>query len=154
MSPMLGSLRWWVPLGLVLLWAASLPLPALEPAGGPALTGFDALTRGWRAADVGVYSWYANPAFLLAAAAAALGALRTAAVLAGVGLLLALTSFAAVPLARSGGLTAAPPLGFGPGFYLWLAAQAGLALWCPAAPRLAAYRATAQKFPVPVENRD
>lgn len=153
MGSRFGSLRWWVPIGCAMLWASSLALPAIAPRNGEVLTGFDALLRGWRAAEAGVYSWYANPLFVLATIASVFGRFRTAAVLAGLGLLLALTSFAASALARNSGIPA-PELGFGPGFYLWLAAQTGLLLWCSTVLGLHDYGAAGNKFPLPGKNRD
>lgn len=153
MAPTFGMLRWWIPIGCATLWAFSLALPAIAPGGGQGLTGLDALLKGWQAAQAGVYSWYANPLFVLASIASVFGRFRTAAVLAGVGVLLALTSFAASALARSRGIPA-PELGLGPGFYLWLAAQLGLLLWCSAAPGLKAHGAAGNKFPLPGKNRD
>lgn len=153
MTPTFGMLRWWVPIGCATLWVLSLALPAIAPSNGQVLTGLDALLRGWQAAQAGVYSWYANPLFVLASIASVLGRFRTASVLGGVGLLLALTSFAASALARNRGIPA-PELGFGPGLYLWLAAQLGLLLWCLAALGPQAHGAAGNKFPLPGKNRD
>jgi hypothetical protein len=153
MARWFGLLRWCVPIGCATLWAASLALPAISPSNGQVLTGFDALVKGWQGAQAGVYSWFANPLFVFASIASVFGRFRTAAVLAGFAVLLALTSFAASALARNRGIPA-PELGFGPGFYLWLAAQAGLALWCAAALGLHGHGAGGKKFPLPGENRD
>ena len=76
-----------------------------------------------------MYAWYANPLFAAAVALALLGAHRSAGVASGLGLVLALTSFAAPGLARNNG-AAAPDLSFEIGFYLWLTAQFAMFLWC------------------------
>lgn len=132
------------------LWAASLTLPAVEAAGGPTLDGLDMLRRGWQALSSGVPSWYANPAFLLASVAALLGSSKPAAVLAGVSLVLALTTFAAPELAARSGRSV-PDVCWRIGFYLWLAAQLGLLLsaWV-----FAARGAVQKNFPGPGSFRD
>jgi hypothetical protein len=112
-----------------LVWIVSLLLPAVRLSGGPALDGFDVLRDGWQAQRAGVYGWYANPAFLAALIASAAGWRRTAAAIAGVGLVLALSSFAADGTIRDAGL-AAPASTFAIGFYSWLAAHAALCVWC------------------------
>src|SRR5690606_41605813 len=62
---------------IVLLWAASLALPALA-AGGRAFTGWEMLVDGWQGLSRGVYAWLANPLFI-AASIAALAARHVAA---------------------------------------------------------------------------
>lgn len=124
-----ASARWAICAVLAVLWAASLGLPAIRVAGGPELDGLDVLVQGWRGASVGVFAWYSNPLFAVALLAAVLRWPRAAGVASGVGLVLALTSFAASSLAQSTG-GAAPELAFGIGFYLWLLPQAVLCGWC------------------------
>jgi hypothetical protein len=102
----------------------SLLLPAIDPAAGPALSGWDVLTRGWRGTSSGVLSWWANPALALALIAMWLRPGRSAAVLACVALLLALSSFIASVTAGWFGARV-PDFGFGTGFYVWLAAHFG-----------------------------
>lgn len=114
------------------LWSVSLLLPAVNVTGGPTLSGAAMLVQGWQAIGSGVPSWYANPIFLLATIAALLAKPRIAGVLTGIGLTLALTSFAAPELARSNGSNV-PGLVWQAGFYCWLIAQAGLLVWCCAA---------------------
>lgn len=113
-------------------WLTALFLPAVRIIGGPPIGGLELLERGWLGAASGVFAWYANPLFVLAMALAAAGAYAAAGSIAGVGLVLALTSFAAVDVARQAG-AAVPDLYFEPGFYLWLAACFALPAWCWAA---------------------
>jgi len=110
------------------VWLASLALPALRIAGAPEMSGFDVLRQGWQGARAGVFSWYANPLWLFALLASLFGYFRTAGVLSGFAIVLALTSFAAQGLAANSG-TAVPELSLAFGFYLWLAAQFGLFVW-------------------------
>lgn len=134
-------------------WLLSLALPAVAVRGGPALDGLDMLRQGWGALSSGVPSWYANPVFLLACAAALAGRAKLAGVLAGVALLLALTSFAAPELAAAGGRNLVA-VAWQVGFYVWLAAHAGLLLaaWSMAAAHL---RDAAEKnLPRPGSFRD
>ncbi len=111
--------------GIAAAWLASLALPAIHLPSGAAYDGAELLRRAWAAPRAGVYAWYANPLFVAASVAAVLRWLRAAGVLSGVALVLALTSFAARPLARASGV-AVPDWSFGAGFYLWLAALAAL----------------------------
>ena len=106
-------------------WLVSLALPAVYLPSGTAYGGLELLRRAWAAPQAGILAWYANPLFVCAVSLGALGWLRTAGVLSGVALVLALTSFAAEPLARASG-AAVPALTWGIGFYLWLAALASL----------------------------
>ena len=108
------------------LWLASLPLPAVEVAGGAEFSGARVLAQGWRAAENGVLAWFANPCFLLSLVLGVLGRLKLACWLGGIALVLALTSFGAGAIARSSGASV-PDLSFGPGFYLWLLT---LLVWC------------------------
>jgi hypothetical protein len=114
---------------LVVVWLASLPLPAIEVVRGPTLDGFDVLERGWRGTADGVVSWWANPAFAMALIALWLGRLRLATVLALLASLLALSSFAAALVAGWTGRTV-PDFRLGWGFYVWLVACIGLAATC------------------------
>lgn len=114
---------------LVASWAAALALPAVRVGGGPTLRGFDVLTRGWQGFDFGVYAWSANPLFLFAALLCGLRFHALAGVVAGVGCVLALTSFAAAGIAESAG-RAVPSFAFQSGFYLWLASQFALLVYC------------------------
>lgn len=111
------------------LWVAALFLPAIAVPSGPTLSGLDALGRGWRAVDAGVYAWLANPLFLAAAVAFWLRGYALAGSLSGLGAVLALTSFAAADLAREAGAPA-PAMALAAGFYLWLGAQFGLLVAC------------------------
>lgn len=114
---------------LVVLWAAALALPAIRVRGGPTLRGFDVLIRGWQAFDSGVYAWSANPLFLAAALLCAFRLHRTAGVVAGIGCVLALTSFGSAGIAASAG-NRVPSFAFQSGFYLWLASQFALLVCC------------------------
>jgi len=122
------AVRWAMLATIVALWAASLALPAVRVAGGPDLDGFDILRQGWQGARAGVFAWYANPLFVVAVGMGLFAWQRCAGVIAGLALVLALTSFAASELAQGSGI-AATTLSFDFGFYLWLAAQLGLLLW-------------------------
>jgi hypothetical protein len=75
-----------------------------------------------------VFAWYANPVFLLALACAGAGRARAAGVLAGVAVLLALTSLAVEELARDSGMGIAP-VSFEVGFYVWIATLLALLAW-------------------------
>lgn len=113
-------------------WLTSMFLPAIRIVGGPPIKGLELLLRGWQATGSGVLAWYANPLFVLAMALAAAGWYAVAGSLAGVALVLALTSFAAAAVARAAGAPV-PQLYFEPGFYLWLFACFALPAWCWAA---------------------
>lgn len=113
-------------------WLAALFVPALRIVGGPPVGGLELLERGWQAAGSGVLAWYANPLFVIAMGLAAAGAYVAAGSLSSLGLVLALTSFSAVSIARAAGAPV-PELYFEPGFYLWLLACFALPCWCWAA---------------------
>jgi len=110
---------------LLAVWAAALLMPAVVVQGGQAFNGFAVLSRGWQGFDAGVYAWLANPLFLIALVLCWLRFYEFAGILAGVGSVLALTSFAAAGIARDAG-AAVPDLSLSAGFYLWLLAQLGL----------------------------
>ena len=114
---------------IVVLWVVSLALPAVRAGAAPALTGLDVLLRGWRAFEFGVYAWFANPAFLTAVVLGGMRRYAAASVLAGVGCVLALTSFAAGGIAASAG-TPVPEPAMLAGFYGWLASQFALLACC------------------------
>jgi hypothetical protein len=112
--------RWLVAGGFV-LWFVSLALPAIVGSGFPAFSGLDVLRQGAGAFRDGVVAWYANPALLVAFAACWLRWYRTAASIALVGLLLAVSSFGAGPMAEASGRSV-PAFSYGAGFYVWLVA--------------------------------
>lgn len=111
-----------------LLWTVSLALPALEARNGPMLDGADLLLRGWQGVSRGIVAWYANPLFIAALAASALGRRVAAAVLALLALALALTSFALEPVLRMS-MNRVPEFTLLGGVYVWLAALLGLAFF-------------------------
>ncbi len=116
---------------LVALWAVSLAAPALRVAGGPMLRGIDVLLQGWQAASHGLVAWYANPLLAAALLLAALGRIAGAAVLSGLALLLALSSFAIGPILALQ-MAHVPAVTLLPGFYAWLAAIIALLAWSTA----------------------
>jgi hypothetical protein len=116
-------------IGIFAVWSVALWLPAVQIGSGTSLRGFEVFVRGWQAFDLGVFSWAANPLFLTAVALCAWRCHRVAGVLAGVGCVLALTSFGAARLAASTG-TSLPPVMLQAGFYAWLASQFALLAWC------------------------
>ncbi len=103
-------------------------LPALQPVGGSMLSGWDVLRTGWRGPTAGVWAWYANPLFVLAAGALLLNWSRVAGVLAGLALVLGLTGFAAAELATASGYRI-PALSFAAGSYLWVGTLFALWVW-------------------------
>jgi hypothetical protein len=117
----------WLAAGALLLFAASLPLPAIDGAGFPAFSGLDVLKQGAGAWRDGVVAWYANPAFVIALIIGFFRRFRTALAVATAGSLLALSSFSAGTIA---GLTgrSVPAFGFSIGFYLWLLAFVALVI--------------------------
>ena len=100
----------YVTLGISLGWVGALFLDALQPEGARPLTGWELLTTGWRAAEAGIWAWFANPLFGLAVCLLLMRRAQAAGAVAGVALVLALSSLA----------TGALALVFGAGFYLWL----------------------------------
>ena len=116
----LGAARGWL-LAAVVLYIASLLLPAVQGPGFPAQSGLDVLRQGASAWRDGVVAWYANPAFWLAVVFGWLKARRTALAFAALSLVLALSSFSAGFVATSTGRSV-PDFGFAAGFYVWLAA--------------------------------
>ena len=107
-------------------WGFSLLLPAVNVVAGPELSGGRLLREGWRIVDYGVVAWFANPLFLASCLLGLWGRPQLATPLAAIALLLALTSFAAVSIARAAGASV-PDISWMPGFYLWLAS---LFAWC------------------------
>lgn len=122
--------RWLILLGAA-LYAVSLFLPAIEGSGFPAQSGMDVLRQGASAWRDGVVAWYANPVLGLALVLGWMRRYRLALAAASLGLLLALSSFTAEPIAESAGRSV-PAFGFAVGFYLWLLAF-GAALAAPLA---------------------
>lgn len=106
-----------------------LGLPALSVSGVGTYSGVDMLFEGWQGVRAGVVAWFANPLFVGAVALAIADYRRAAGSASGIGLVLALTSFAADDLAARNGV-ALPELGFLAGFYAWLAVQLMLLAWC------------------------
>lgn len=121
------SLDRWLTVGALLLFIAALPLPAIDGAGFPAFSGLDVLRQGASAWRDGVVAWYANPVFFVALLVGFLRHHGLALAAAIVGLLLALSSFTAGPMAEGTGRSV-PDFGFAIGFYLWLCAFAALIL--------------------------
>ncbi len=113
---------------LAAVWGASLAVPALQVAGGPLLRGVDVLLEGWKAGSHGVIAWYANPVLAAALLLAALGGDAAAAVLSGLALLLALSSFALEPILALQ-MPRVPAVTLLPGFFVWLAAIVALFVW-------------------------
>lgn len=116
-------------------WAAALALPALQPGEGAPLSGWTLLTNGWRAADAGIWAWFANPLFFCSIAFLLAGRDRVARVLAAPALLLGLSSLVAGPLAARAGYSV-PILSFRAGFWLWLMSLFALCAWTWVAPSL------------------
>ena len=124
-----SAARAWL-LGAVVLYLASLWLPAVQGPGIPTQTGLDMFRQGasdmlrqdagaaWRD---GVVAWFANPALWLALVLAWLKSRRAALAFAALSLVLALSSFSAAFVAASTGRSV-PEFGFAAGFYVWLAA--------------------------------
>lgn len=117
------------PFGAAAVYAAAMALPALAIPGVGTYSGLDVLFEGWQGVRAGVFAWFANPLFIGAVLLALGDYRRTAGSLSGIGLVLALTSFAAVDLAAQNGV-ALPELGYLTGFYVWLGAQLVLVVWC------------------------
>jgi hypothetical protein len=105
------------------LWLLALLLPAIDPRGGRNMPGYEILLSGIKAADFGVFAWFANPLFWIAFACALFQYHRAALVISGLSLFFALQSFAAAPLARRLGAPAVD-IAFDVGFFVWLAAPA------------------------------
>lgn len=116
-------------MAVLIVWLASLALPALQTAGGQSLDGFEMLVRGWTGFRSGVVSWYANPLLVIAVILAWRRRERSALAVSGLALLLALSSFAAGATARWAGVLV-PDFGFRIGFYVWLTAHLGLVATC------------------------
>lgn len=133
------------------IYALALALPAVSAPGAPVYTGFNLLLEGWRGVGGGVFAWFANPLFQAALLLAIADYRRWAGVLAGIGCVLGLTSFAATTLARANGL-ALPELDYAAGFYVWLAAQFALFAWCWAGLGAAGSDSGAKELPARGEN--
>lgn len=117
-----------VAVGISLVWIGAMFPAALQPVGGEPLTGWDLLTTGWRAASAGIWAWFANPLFVCAVCLLLIGRAQAAGVLAGLALVLGISSLASGALAARAGYPV-PPMFFGAGFYLWLTALFSLWLW-------------------------
>jgi hypothetical protein len=120
--------HWSVAAGIVAIWFASLALPAVGIRGGPTLTGLELLMQGWQGASRSVFAWYANPLFALALVLSLLRRRRAAGVVAGVCVVLALTSFAAEDLLRAR-MQSVPDIALRSGFFLWAGALIAFFVW-------------------------
>ena len=118
----------YVTLGISLGWIGALFLDALQPEGARPLTGWELLTTGWRGAEAGIWAWFANPLFGLAVCLLLMRRAQAAGAVAGVALVLALSSLATGALAARAGYVV-PALVFGAGFYLWLVSLCAMWLW-------------------------
>lgn len=116
------------PAAIALVWMLSLALPAIEVSGGPTLSGFELLLRGWEGASRGVFAWFANPLFIGALALTLARRDGAAGVVSTLALALGLTSFATE--AVIGRVQPVPELTLLAGFYVWLAALAALCAFC------------------------
>jgi hypothetical protein len=96
-------------------------MPSIDGPGFPALDGLDVLQQGASGWRDRVIAWYANPAFVAALICCFLGRFKAALAVATAGLLLALSSFTAGPMAESAGRSI-PAFSFAVGFYIWLLA--------------------------------
>ena len=103
-------------------------LDALHPQGARPLTGWELLTTGWRAAEAGIWAWFANPLFGLAVCLLLMRRAQAAGAAAGMALVLALSSLATGALAVRARYVI-PALAFGSGFYLWLVSLFAMWLW-------------------------
>lgn len=111
----------------IVLYIASLYLPAVDGPGFPAQTGRDMLAEGAGAWRDGVVAWYANPALLVAAVLVWFARPRPGFAAAVIALVLALSSYSAAPLAELAGRQV-PAFSFLAGFYLWLGAFVAIGL--------------------------
>lgn len=100
-------------------WLASLALPAIALPGGDAYSGLRILLEGWRSVSLGIPSWCANPALVLALVLSVLQRERSAAVVSGLSLVVAVSSVAAAWFASLNAVTL-PDFQFRSGFFLWL----------------------------------
>ena len=117
-----------VTVGISLGWVGALFLDALHPQGARPLTGWELLTTGWRAAEAGIWAWFANPLFGLAVCLLLMRRAQAAGAAAGMALVLALSSLATGALAVRARYVI-PALAFGSGFYLWLVSLFAMWLW-------------------------
>jgi hypothetical protein len=111
------------------IWVGSLFVPAIKVGTGTSAYGWELLISGWRGWEAGVVAWYANPLFWAALLASARRLDRLALALSGTAALLALTSFTAPGVVSLVTGVSIPKLAFLQGFFLWLAAPAGLWAW-------------------------
>lgn len=111
----------WLILAAAALYAVSLAMPAIEGSGFPAFTGLDVLRQGAAAWREGIVAWYANPLFVAAIITCWLRLYRFGLAAAGIGLLLALSSFSAEWAAENSGRSV-PAFRFAVGFYVWIGA--------------------------------
>ena len=102
-----------------LAWLGSLSLPAIASSGGTGYTGLRVLLEGWRTLALGIPSWCANPAFIIAWGLLVAQRVRAAAVMSGLSLMLAASSIAAPTFAGMAGNTL-PQFEFRLGFFLWI----------------------------------
>jgi len=120
------SRDWPLLLGIALVWAASLALPALA-AGGRVFVGLEMLLDGWQGLERGVYAWLANPLFVAALVCALLARNVIAAGLSIAALVLGGTSIFVESALRER-MTSVPEIELRVGFYLWMVALAALCL--------------------------
>lgn len=106
----------------IVLWVASLFLPAAELNGTMRLFGYRVFMIGIDALSAGMPGWLANPLLIAAVVAGLLHRLMLATALAAAALVLSLFSFNAPTLARARGLPI-DEVSFEVGFFLWLAAS-------------------------------
>lgn len=116
------------PFVVAAVFAVAMTLPSLNVPGVRVYSGLDLLFEGWQGVRAGVFAWFANPLFLVGLLLAIGDFRRGAGIASGFGCVLALTSFASGPIARSNGV-AVPEIGFLMGFYVWLGAQLALLGW-------------------------
>ncbi|RTL22191.1 MAG: hypothetical protein EKK52_06400 [Burkholderiales bacterium] len=120
------TLKRWVLTCVGLAYAVSWALPVFFFDGHRSLRGIEVLLSGWMGPVLLEFGWYANPCFLAACVALAVGRERIALGSSLVALLLGLTSFATTGwVFDEAELT--PIRGLGAGFGLWLCAIALLA---------------------------
>jgi hypothetical protein len=105
----------------IVLWAASLLLPAAQINGSMLVPGHRAFTIGVDAIRAGILGWLANPFALGAMVAGVVHRLRTAVILAAIACALGASSFLAPAMARADGVPISD-VEFKVGFFLWLTA--------------------------------
>ncbi|HJK89639.1 MAG TPA: hypothetical protein RMH85_12310 [Polyangiaceae bacterium LLY-WYZ-15_(1-7)] len=118
-----------IALGALALFLAGSALPATYFTGNDDVyVGYQYLACGWMGpcnSAAPLWGWYANPLFLTALILMMLRRGFTAAVLAGLGFAIALQSLQLVHglAPNEGGVVTLDFVGWGPGFFLWLASQ-------------------------------